>query len=224
MLRHPCCSISGSHVWLCVLAAVVVFNGRPSTSGLDQTAPASDLKQAAAGLHELFLHDPCTADYPPQPDTCLHKQLLERAITFGGKSGVVHDVTLRIRGIFEPTTIEGGETPYPDRPYYRVGGAVGAREWSAWHIEVSNPKQTYWLNHYPRVGHTIYNEDFEATIPMAGGAAVVVRVIDGNDRQIDNGKPGRPDRLQIIKGVVDTPLAGQMLRLDVVRVVARAFP
>ena len=56
---------------------------------------------------------------------------------------------------------------------------------------------------------------------MAGGAKVVVRVVDGNDRQIDNGKPGRPDRLQIIKGVVDTPLAGQMLRLDVVRVVAR---
>jgi hypothetical protein len=203
------------------MAAIVILSGRPSTSGLDQTAPAPDLKQAAAGLHELFLHDPCTADYLPQPDTCLHKQLLERAITFGGKSGVVHDVTLRIRGIFEPTTIEGGETPYPDRPYYRVGGTIGAKEWSAWHIEVSNPKQTYWLNHYPRVGHTIYNEDFEATIPVAGGAAVVVRVIDGNDRQIDNGKPGRPDRLQIIKGVVDTPLAGQMLRLDVVRVVAR---
>ena len=133
----------------------------------------------------------------------------------------MHDVTLRIRGIFEPTTIEGGETPYPDRPYYQVGGSIGAKEWSAWHIEVSNPKQTYWLNHYPRVGHTIYNEDFEATIPVAGGAAVVVRVVDGNDRQIDNGKPGRPDRLQIIKGVVDTPLGGQMLRLDVVRVVAR---
>ena len=88
-------------------------------------------------------------------------------------------------------------------------------------IEVSNPKQTYWLNHYPRVGHTIYNEDFQATIPVAGGATVVVRVVDGNDRQIDNSEPGRPDRQQIIKGVVDTPLAGQMLRLDVVRVVAR---
>ena len=205
-----------------MLAAIVALCGLPSASGPDQGGPPSDLKQAAAGLHELFLHDACTADFPPQPDTCLHKQLLERAITFGGKSGVVHDVTLRIRGIFEPTTIEGGETPYPDRPYYRVGGAVGAREWSAWHIEVSNPKQTYWLNHYPRVGHTIYNEDFEATIPVAAGAAVVVRVIDGNDRQIDNGKPGRPDRLQIIKGVADTPLAGQMLRLDVVGVAGRA--
>jgi hypothetical protein len=55
---------------------------------------------------------------------------------------------------------------------------------------------------------------------VAAGATVVVRVIDGNDRQIDNGKAG-PDRQQIIAGVVDQPLAGQMLRLDVSSVKAR---
>ena len=197
-----------------VLVTVEVLNATQSGS-------AGDLRQAAAGLHELFLHDECTGDYAPQPDTCLHKQLLEKTLTFGGKPGAVHDVRLRIRGIFEPTTIEGGETPYPDHPYYKVGGTVRARDWSAWHIEVSNPRQTYWLNHYPKVSHTIYLEDFETTIPVAGGAGIVVRVMDGNDRQIDNSEPGRPDRLQIIKGVVDKPLAGQMLRLDVVRVTAR---
>jgi hypothetical protein len=181
----------------------------------------ADLKQAAAGLHELFLHDSCTGDYPPQPDTCLHLQLVEKAVTFGGKAGAVHDVRLRIRGIFEPTTIAGGETPYPDHPYYKVGGTVRARDWSAWHLEVSNPAQTYWLNHYPKVSHTIYSEDFEATIPIAGGAKVVVRVMDGNDRQIDNNEPGRPDRMQLIKGVTNKPLPGQMLRLDVIAVTAR---
>ena len=220
-LRFSPPSFKSSVAWLPIIAAIVVLGAGASGSGAPQTAPAGDLKQAAAGFHELFLHDQCTADYPPQPDTCIHKQLLEKPFTFGGRTGVTHDVTLRIRGIFEPTTIEGGETPLPDHPYYKVGGTVRARDWSAWHIEVSNPKQTYWLNHYPRVGHTIYKEDFEATIPVAGGAAVVVRVVDGNDRQIDNSEPGRPDRLQIIKGVVDTPLAGQMLRLDVIRVVAR---
>ena len=55
---------------------------------------------------------------------------------------------------------------------------------------------------------------------MAAGATVVIRVIDGNDRQIDNGKPG-PDRQQIITGVVDDPRPGQMLSLDVLRVKAR---
>jgi hypothetical protein len=203
------------------LAALVVLGISTAGAGVRQTPAASDLKQFASGFHQLFLHDQCTGDYPPQPDTCIHKQLLEKPFTFGGKSGVVYDVRLRIRGIFEPTTIAGGETPDAAHPYFQVGGTVSAKEWSAWHIEVSNPKQTYWLNHYPRVGHTIYNEDFEATIPVAAGAAVVVRVVDGNDRQIDNSEPGRPDRQQIIKGVVDAPLAGQMLRLDVIRVTAR---
>ena len=167
------------------------------------------------------LHDACTGDYAPQPDTCLHAQKLEKSVTVGGRSGVVHDVTLRIRGIFEPTTITGGETPLADHPYYQVGGTVRARDWSAWHIEVSEPRQTYWLNHYPKVGHIIYHEDFEATIPMAAGATVVVRVVDGNDRQIDNAEPGRPDRQQIIRELSATPLGGQMLRLEVVRVTAR---
>jgi hypothetical protein len=186
-----------------------------------QTGAGADPKTVVAGLHGLSLHDRCTGDYAPQPDTCLHQQLLERAVTVGGKAGVVHDVTLRIQAIVEPTIIEGGEVPHADHPYYKVGGTIRAKDWSAWHVEVSEPKQTYWLNHYPKVSHTIYKEDFEATIPMAAGASVIVRVVDGNDRQIDNAEPGRPDRQQIIKGVSDTPLAGQMLRLEVLRVTLR---
>jgi hypothetical protein len=204
-----------------VLVASIAVGAGAARFDASQAGAGADLKAVVAGLHGLSLHDQCTGDYAPQPDTCLHQQKLERSIDVGGKNGVVHDVTLRIQGIFEPTTIEGGETPYGDHPYYRVGGAIRAREWSAWHIEVSNPKQTYWLNHYPKVSHTIYKEDFEATIPMAAGASVIVRVIDGNDRQIDNAEPGRPDRQQIIKGLSDTPLAGQMLRLEVVRVAVR---
>ena len=201
--------------------SLVVFLGAATGFEASQTKSAADLKAVVSGLHGLSLHDQCTGEYAPQPDTCLHQQLLERTVTVGGKPGVVHDVTLRIQGIFEPTTIEGGETPNAEQPYYKVGGTIRARDWSAWHIEVSDPKQTYWLNHYPKVSHTIYKEDFEATIPMAAGASVVVRVVDGNDRQMDNAEQGRPDRLQIIKELSATPLAGQMMRLEVLRVTPR---
>lgn len=185
-----------------------------------QHAQGDELLQVAAGFHKFFLHDMCTAPYPPQPDTCLHERLHQQSFTVGGKAGTVYDVTLRIRGIFEPTTVAGGDTPDADHPYFKVGGTVSTPDWSHWEIEVLEPKQTYWLNHYPSVGHTIYKEDFEATITVAAGATVVIRVADGNDRQIDNGKPG-PDRQQTIAGVVDSPLSGQMLRLDVIRVRAR---
>ena len=56
---------------------------------------------------------------------------------------------------------------------------------------------------------------------MAAGATVTVRVVDGNNRQMDNAEPDRADRMQIIAGVTDKPLDGQMLRLDVVKVTAR---
>jgi hypothetical protein len=181
---------------------------------------ADEPMQAAAGFDKFFLHDKCTAQYPPQPDTCLHDRLHEQSFKFGGKAGTVYDVTLHIRGIFEPTTIAGGDTPDAEHPYFKVGGTVSTPDWSHWEIEISEPKQTYWLNHYPSVGHKIYKEDFEASIPVAAGATIIIRVTDGNDRQIDNGKTA-PDRQQIIAGIVDQPLAGQMLRLDVVRVKAK---
>lgn len=205
------------------LAAVGCGHEKVHSEPMRVPAPAissRDLKQVAAGFSEFFLHDNCTAQYPPQPDTCLHERLHERAFTFGGKAGTVYDVTLRIRGIFEPTTILGGYTPDPAHPYFKAGGTVSAADWSHWGIEVSEPKQTYWLNHYPSVGHIIYKEDFEATIAVAAGATVVIRVADGNDRQIDNGKTA-PDRQQIIPGVADHPLAGQMLRIDVIRVATK---
>lgn len=186
---------------------------------LDATQSA-DLK-AAAPLDKLWLHDECTGEYPPQPDTCIHKQLVEKVVTFGGKTGVTYDVKLRVRGLFEPTTIADGEAPLADHPYYKVGGTIRARDWSAWRIEVNEPKQTYWLNHYPKVAHLIYNEDFEITIPIAGGSSVAVRVTDGNDRQMDNNEEGKADRMQLIKGVTDKVLPGQMLRLDVLGVTAK---
>ena len=192
--------------------------------GAEQTRSAVDLKQAASGFNALFLHDDCTGENPSQPDTCLHKQLVEKSFTFGGTREVIYDVRLRIRGIFEPTTIVDGQTPYPEYPFFKVGGTVATRDYSAWHIQVSSPRQTYWLNHYPAVSHTIYAEDFEATIPVAGESTVAVRVIDGNDRQIDNNKPGRPDRLRIIEDISTTPLSGQMLRLDVIQVARHGEP
>jgi hypothetical protein len=181
---------------------------------------SDEAKEAVAGLDKFFLHDKCTAQFPPQPDTCLHDRSHEQSFKIGGKAGTVYEVRLRIRGIFEPTTITGGNTPDPEHPYFKTGGTVSTPDWSQWRIEVSEPKQTYWLNHYPSVGHKIYKEDFEATIAVAAGSTVVIRVTDGNDREIDNDKTG-PDRQQIIAGVVDDPLPGQMLRLDIVQVKKR---
>jgi hypothetical protein len=175
----------------------------------------------AAGFRGLFIHDDCTGGNEAQPDTCLHARAHEKSVTFGGKPGTTYDVSLRVRGLFEPTRMEGGTTPDPANPWFVAGGVTRSPDYSQWSIEVSSPAQTYTLNNYPRTSHTIYRHDFQVTIPVAAGATVRVRVVDANDRQIDNGATGRPDRLQVLDGVTDKPMAGQMLRLDVVGVKAR---
>jgi hypothetical protein len=181
------------------------------------TAPALAQSSPAAGFDGLYIHDECIGENTAQPDTCLHLRTHQKSFTFGGKPGAVYDVTLRIRGLFEPTTIEGGETPDPAHPWFKAGGNDIRPDYSRWHIDVSAPKQSYTLNHYPATSHTIYKEDFEATIPIAAGATVLVETIDSNDREIDNGAKGKTDRQQVIEGVTETPLPGQVLRLDVVR-------
>ena len=175
----------------------------------------------AAGSQGLTIHDECIGANTVQPDTCLHLRTHEKSFTFGGKEGTVYEVTLRVRGLVEPTTIEGGETPDPAHPYFKIAGEVTRPDYSQWHIYVAMPKQSYTLNHYPATSHTIYKEDFEVTIPVAAGANVLVQTIDSNDREIDNGAKGKPDRQQTIQGVSDTPQPGQILRLDVVEVRAR---
>jgi hypothetical protein len=195
--------------------------GGAGMTGSGTGGMAGSTADIAAGLHELFIHDACTGPYAPQPDTCLHMLRVEREITIGGQASTTYEVTVRVRGIFEPTTINGGTVPLPDHRYFKVGGTVAAADYSAWKIKVSSPAQTYWLNHYPSTSHTIYLEDFEATITVAGGAKVVVGANDGNDRQIDNGEEGPADRRRVIEGVTDEVLDGQMLRLDVVRVVVK---
>ena len=183
--------------------------------------PAYDPRAAAKGFDGLFLHDACVGENVAQPDTCLHARQHATSFVFGGKLGTTYDVRLRVRGLFEPTTMQGGAVSDPAHPWFYTGGEDRTPDYSQWRIHVSSPQQTYTLNNYPTVSHTIYKEDFEAPIVVAAGATVTVEVIDGNDRQIDNGAMGHPDRQQVIEGAVDKPLAGQMLRLDVVRVQPR---
>ena len=178
------------------------------------SALALVLLGSCASPRYFVLHDKCIAENSAQPDTCLHARRHARTFAFGMKDGTMWDVRLRVRGLFEPTTMSGGAAPDPAHPYYYVGGETTTKDYSQWRIHVSSPEQTYTLNHYPAVSHTIYQEDFEIVIPVTGGATVALEAIDGNDRQIDNGAKGLPDRQQVIEGVTKTPPPGQMARLD----------
>lgn len=177
----------------------------------------ADRAAYAAGFHELYLHDACT-DNTPGDDVCAHARAHEVPFTFGGDPDRTYDVKLRIRGLFEPTKISGGTTPYADHPYFKLGGTVAKADYSQWQIRIGEPSATFYLNHYSETGHVIYLEDFEVTLPIRGGADVVVGVVDANDRQVDNGHPRPPARSKVIEGVTDGIVDGQVLRIDVLSV------
>jgi len=177
----------------------------------------------ASELDGLFIDAPCQEPTPtPLPDeaTCDHPagtQRIEAPTVFGGESSKTYLVTLRVRGIWEPTFIAGGEAPDPELPF-KIGGDVAegnAIDYQQYFITVSNPAETYWLNDYQYTAHDIHKADYEITIPVAGGADVTVVMNDGNEREISN----YPEEIFDDMPPYDqAPTKGQLLQLEVVSV------
>jgi hypothetical protein len=202
------------------------LDGGPGLGDASTSDAASEYPKSYAGeLDGLFVDVPCLDATPlPLADgaTCDHPpgtQHIEQAITFGGDPSVTYAVTLRVRGIWEPTTIDGGDAPDAELPF-KVGGSVAggsAIDYQQYSIVVSAPAQTYWLNDHQYLAHDIHKLDYEATLRVTGGATVTVTVNDGNERQIAN---WTEDFFAGLAPYDAAPSTGQSLHLDVLSVSA----
>ncbi|MFM2415473.1 MAG: hypothetical protein RL385_196 [Pseudomonadota bacterium] len=190
-------------------------------------AAAGDPRDVAKALDGLFIDAPCDSATPTplaKGATCLHPgttQHIERVVEIGGSPTARYDVALRVRGIWEPTKIQGGERPVAGHPL-TVGGALPAGSGSSdavsyqqYSIRVSSPMQTYWLNDHQYLAHDIHKEDYVATLRVAGGAKVTLVMNDGNERQIAN---WTKDFFADVPPYNTVPSTGQSLRLDVMSV------
>jgi hypothetical protein len=179
-------------------------------------------------LDGLRVDDPCTGT--PSTDVgavCNHVTLTQsggfhasEAVTIGGTTGTTYDVTLRIRGIVEPTNIQGGTRPdtstfeYMDMDFrtvpYTIGGTVQSADYAQWRIVVGSPAQTLYLNDYQKTGHYIFELDYEITVPMAANTTVTLEVTDSNERLIVNYEQ------YAIEGIPGSMNHGQFVQLAVV--------
>ena len=162
-----------------------------------------DALDVAKGLDGLRVDDPCTGT----PDTsngavCNHVVLTDggfksaKDVTIGGTPGTTYDVTLRIRGVVEPTQIDGGTRTdtttfkYQNMTWrkvpFTIGGTVNRGDYSQWRITVASPKQEYFLNDYQTVGHYIFALDYQVTIQIAANSKVTLDGTDSNEREIVN--------------------------------------
>lgn len=201
--------------------------GAPAAGAGGAGAPAGDLTELAKGLNGLFLDAPCTTNTPTplaRMATCMHApntQHIDKPVTFGGEAGKTYVVTLRVRGIWEPTKIQGGTRADMKIPF-TVGGMVppgsassDAINYQQYSINVASPKQVYWLNDHQYVAHDIHKLDYQAKIEVSGGSMVTVTMHDGNDHEIAN---WTMDFFEGLPPYDQKPSSGQMLRLDVMSV------
>jgi hypothetical protein len=196
------------------------------TGGSGTGGGTGDYSAVGAPLEALRIDDPCTgAPSTAAGSTCnhlmnpFHKTL---DATIGGTPGTTYDVTLRIRGVVEPTKITGGTRPdmsttmingktYRKVPY-TVGGTPGDPTYQPWLFSVAKPAQNYFFNDYGLTEHSTFLLDYQVTIPMEGGTKVTLDVNDGNDHEIDNYAMLKND------GISGSMNLGQYIQLSVISV------
>lgn len=181
----------------------------PSTSTCEVTSSApvdaSTLPTFAEISGRQWLM-PCTA--PPNPTLCDCVDSTS-TVTVGGAPNTVYSVRVRIRGIMERGAYKGGMAVGQNGWY--VGGAVEGSFLTVAELRVSEPMQSYYLNALSGMG--LRTLDYEATVPIAGGATVTFFMSALDGREVTSATA-------MIPGVVTnpSPYLGQFAQLDVLQV------
>jgi len=218
-------------------AGAVGGAGHAGAGGNGGAAGTPSVTDVAKALDGVRVDDACagTADTSVGA-VCTHVMLTSsggskyaKSVTIAGVSGTTYDVTLRIRGIVEPTKITGGmpvETTPPStiqymgktwrKTPYTIGGSASASttdpDYTQWRIGVASPKGDYYLNDYQQTGHYIFKLDYQVTIQMAANTTVTLDGVDRNERQIVNFEK------YTIDGIAGSVNYGQFIQINVVSV------
>src|SRR5262245_16312533 len=176
----------------------------------------------AASITGLRLDVPCGDHFNDDTECHWDRALLisdtrwkmkqEIVRTFGGKPGVIYQVTLHVRGVVEPKNFTGGTVQFE---HFQAGGEPVKNDYNFYSIAVSDPAATYTVNrNAEKVGHYTFPIDYHVTIPIRGGATVTMGAYDSNDVAIAN------HQHHVIAGLspAPQPFDGQFFEVDVERV------
>jgi hypothetical protein len=133
-----------------------------------------------------------------------------------GTAGERYRATLRFRGVVEEKEYIGGT---PRGVHFQVGGTPVMDPWNVYQLEVSSPRQAYYLNRGTTglYSCTAIDEIEEIEIDVGATVRLLAQAVDA--RQIRNvDRNGRPI---VIDGVAPAPAPfdGQFIQMDVIGVV-----
>jgi hypothetical protein len=188
-----------------------------------QTSPTAHTDAAASSLAGLRLEVPCADHFNKDTECHWDRALLQsqdpawklkREIvrTFAGRTGVLYSVTLHVRGVVEPKNFTGGTVQLD---HFQAGGEPVKNDYNFYSLSVSEPRAVYTFNrNEEKVGHYTFPIDYSVTIPVRGGATVIMGAYDSNDVAIAN------HQKHVVPGVPPFPAAfdGQFFDIEVVKV------
>ncbi len=124
----------------------------------------------------------CDVD-PGDSDQCNSNAKVDETRMIPALQGQTYTLTLRFRGVVEPMMYKDGMRS-GDRFY--IGGSPNNGTYNIYAIEVSNPKQTYYLNYADSVGHDTRLIDYTDKIKVAAGATIKFTGDGQNGVEISN--------------------------------------
>lgn len=193
-----------------------------------QVESAASGRAAGANLQGFRLDLPCKGEKFKAGEEChwdpglaqtsdpAWKLKLEQTRTFDGRAGALYDVTLRVRGVVEPKNFVGGEVR---ADHFQTGGTPVANHYNFYKIQISDPPAAFTVNrHVDKVAHFVFVLDYEVTVPIRGGAGVMLGAYDSNDIAIANHQG------LTVPEIASSPFDGQFFQIDVVKASIRPQP
>src|SRR5436190_7925497 len=147
------------------------------------TSPAAHTDAAISSLAGLRLEVPCADHFNHDTECHWDRSLLQsqdsawklkREIvrTFAGRPDALYSVTLHVRGVVEPKNFTGGTVQFD---HFQAGGDAVKNDYNFYSLSVSEPRAVYTFNrNEEKVGHYTFPIDYTVTIPVRGGATVIM--------------------------------------------------
>jgi hypothetical protein len=146
---------------------------------------------------------------PNDPTWKLKREVVRK---FAGHPEKLYSVTLRVRGVVEPKNFTGGKVLFD---HFQIGGEPVKNDYNFYTLRISNPQETYNLNrNEEKVGHYTFPIDYTVTLPIRGGASVMLGAYDSNTVAIANHKKF------VVADIAPAPAFydGQFVQLDLLKV------
>lgn len=174
----------------------------------------------AVSLSGLRWELPCVAAVADPALCTVASTNVSRAAELAGVSGTTYAVKIRLRGVVEPKTYNGGTR----NGFFQVGGTPASDTANIYRLTTSSPSATYFVNAgTTRAANALYcaTMDYEATIDVAAGATVTLTAEPLDALQIKN--RDEAGAAFVIPSIPPAPAAfnGQFVQMDVVSVVPK---